>query len=248
MTKIIVITVVVALVIVFAVALIRFNLKRVHIIRCAAGASDDQLERIYQLIDGMGTEPPVCAVLARTNRTSQEASCLIPLPSYFGPWARRVITLETNDEPALRFCDRNTAEPVLRGKIFRLVPIPRHKTKTGKSRNQFSPASYLSDNPRLLDALKAVCPGYPAELLSYLLASGLETFEFDPMFQARVGGSPSWVQDAEFQSCDICKKRMNLILQLPGSMLPGKAMPRGTFFFFGCPTHPDQIKSVAQFT
>ena len=40
---------------------------------------------------------------------------------------------------------------------------------------------------------------------------------------------------------------MSMILQLPGSLLPGKPSPEGMFFFFGCVTHPEEIKTDAQF-
>lgn len=125
--------------------------------------------------------------------------------------------------------------------------MPRHLTKSGKARNTFSPSKYVAGNPRLLSALSTVCPAYPTELLAYLLVAGAETFEFDPMFQARIGGSPSWVQDAEFPECDQCRKRMSLILQVPGAVLPGKPMGEGTFYFFGCAKHPDITRTVAQF-
>ena len=40
---------------------------------------------------------------------------------------------------------------------------------------------------------------------------------------------------------------MSMILQLPGSLLPGKPSPEGMFFFFGCVTHPEETKTDAQF-
>ncbi len=159
----------------------------------------------------------------------------------------RVISAEVGSDVGFRLSSSNASEPILRGEVYRIIPVPRKATKSGKARNQFSPSKYVANNPDLLTALAAVCPRYPVELLAYLLAAGGETFEFDPMFQARIGGSPSWVQDAEFPNCSECKKRMSLILQLPGSMLPGKKLPEGTFFFFGCSEHPENTKTVEQF-
>jgi hypothetical protein len=248
MLKIVIATIVAAIVVLLAIILIRFNRKRLHIIRCAKAATDQQLEAIYAQIDHLGTETPSCAVLARTNRRSgSDGDWSIRVPSYIEPWGGRSISAKNDSDVTFCFVSSNAGEPVLRGHAYRIVPVPRHLTKSGKARNQFSPGKYVASNPQLLLALTEVCPAYPAELLAYLLAGGAETFEFDPMSQARVGGSPSWVQDAEFPVCVECKKRMSLILQLPGAMLPGKKMAEGTFFFFGCARHSDNTKTVAQF-
>ena len=248
MLKIVIATIVAALAVLLAIILIRFNRKRLHIIRCAEAATDQQLEAIYAHIERLGTETPSCAILARTNRRSgSDEDWSIPVPPYVEPWGGRSISAKNGSDVTFCFVSSNAFEPILRGRAYRILPVPRHLTKSGKARNQFSPGKYVASNPQLLLALAAVCPAYPAELLAYLLAAGAETFEFDPMFQARVGGSPSWVQDAEFPVCVECKKRMSLILQLPGAMLPGKKMAEGTFFLFGCARHSDNTKTVAQF-
>jgi len=248
MLKIIAATIISTIVILLAILLIRFNRKRLHIVRCGKSAADEQLEAIYTQIERLSTEPPSCAVLARTNRRSaSDDDWTIPVLSYVEPWARQVIIADPGSDVTFRLSSSTASEPILRGQVYRTLPVPRHLTKSGKARNQFSPSKYIAANPQLLAALAAVCPAYPTDLLSYLLMAGADTFEFDPMFQARVGGSPSWVQDAEFPVCDECKKRMSLILQLPGELLPGKKLPEGTFFFFGCAQHPNNTKTVAQF-
>jgi hypothetical protein len=246
--KIVLGAIVAAAALLLAIVLIRFNRKRLHVIRSAKAATAQQLEAVYTQIDHLGTEAPSCAVLARTNLHSQDdREWVIPVPSYVEAWGGRVISAEAGSDVAFRFSALSASQPILRGRVYRIVPVPRHLTKSGKARNQFSPSEYVHSSSQLLAALRAVCPAYPGELLAYLLAGGAETFEFDPMFQARIGGSPSWVQDAEFPNCPECKKRMSLILQLPGALLPGKKLPEGTFFFCGCAKHPDKTKTVAQF-
>lgn len=250
MLKIIAAGIIAAVAIFLAVVLIAFNRKRLHVIRCAKEASAQQLEAIYALIDGLGSETPSCAVLARTNRHSgSDHDWSIQVPSYVEAWASRAISVDVGPDIAFRWTATAPAasEPVLRGRVYRMVPVPRHLTKSGKARNQFSPGKYVASDPQLLRALAAVCPAYPTDLLGYLLAAGAETFEFDPMFQARIGGSPSWVQDAAFPECKDCRKRMSLVLQLPGAMLPGKPLAEGTFFFFACAKHPENTRTVAQF-
>ena len=248
MLKMVIAAVVAVFVIALAVILILFNRKRLQIIRCAKAATSWQLEAIYAQIDRLGTEVPSCAILARTNRHSAvDEDWAIPVPPYVKPWQDRVISADGGSNVAFQFSAIEASEPILRGQIYRIVPVPRHLTKSGKARNQITPSKYVSSDPELRKALTAVCPAYPSELLSYLLAGGAETFEFDPMFQARIGGSPSWVQDAEYPRCEECKEQMSLILQIPGAMLPGKKLPEGTFFFFGCERHPVNTKTLAQF-
>ena len=248
MGKIVLAAIIAVVALPLAVVLIRFNLKRLHIIRCAKAASPQQLEAIYAKIESLGTEPPSCGILARANRAAaSDTDWSVPVPSFIEPWAGRTISADLGRDVAFRFRPSTTAEPIIRGQAYRVVPVPRHLTKSGKARNQFSPRKYVASSLELSRALTVVCPRYPADLLTYLLAAGAETFEWDPIDQARIGGSPSWVQDAEFPECAECRKRMSLILQLPGALLPGKPLPEGTFFFFACVKHPDNTRTVAQF-
>lgn len=112
----------------------------------------------------------------------------------------------------------------------------------------FSPGDYVARSPALLDALTALCAAYPRELLAFLLCVGRESFEFEPIDQGRIGTTPAWVQDPEYPTCDHCRKRMQLIVQLPGMVISEKAFHRGTFFLFGCPVHPHHTKQLGQFT
>jgi hypothetical protein len=225
------------------------NRKRRYIIRCAEDASPEQLEAIYHQIESCGGETPACAILARTNARSGGVEDLsIPVPPYVQPWAGRVISAEGGGiDLAFRFSSSRASPAIVRGKQYRIVPVLRQRTKSGKPRNQYSPKKYMSNNPDVLRPLQAVCSRYPAELLGYLLATGCDSFECEPTDQTRIGGSPSWVQDPEFPKCGVCQKSMSMILQLPGSLLPGKPSPEGMFFFFGCATHPEETKTDAQF-
>jgi len=249
MVGIVIAIVVGAAALLLAIVLTRSCLILRHIARCTRDATGDELEAIYSEVECLGSESPTCAVMAVTNRTaSSETEWAIPVPSFIGPWAGKVISVEKGDVVEFRLSDSANRETVLRGKTHRIIAVPRRKTKTGRAQNQFSPEKYIASNPKLVDALKAVCPAYPKELLSYLLLPGMDTFEFDPIFQARIGGNPVWIQGAEFPNCDQCKTRMSLILQLPGNMLPGKPISEGTFYFFGCMKHPDRTKTVLQFS
>jgi hypothetical protein len=237
-----------AVVLLVGALLIRFNLKRRHVMRRAGAAAPEALEAVYAGIASLGTAASTCAVLGRTNQQlGGEDNWALPVPDCVDGWAGRGIEADAGPEPCFRLPDRAPADAVLRGRVFRLVPVPRTATKDGRGRNRLTPSGYLVKNPRLQEALAAICPRYPAELLTYLLTPGAETFEFEPSFQARLGGSPSWVQDAEFPNCPECGRRMEMILQLPGALLPGRPLPEGTFYFFGCRQHPEQTRTVSQF-
>ena len=62
---------------VFAYFVISFNVKRRHIAACASEASDDALEEIYRLVEGLGDEASTAFVLGKTNRTASEQSSRI---------------------------------------------------------------------------------------------------------------------------------------------------------------------------
>ena len=110
----------------------------------------------------------------------------------------------------------------------------------------FDPGRCIAASPALADALREVSPGHPRELLSYLVCN--ERIEFEPIDQSRIGTNPAWVQDPELPSCRRCGTRMALIVQLPGDVVHPRAFHRGTFFLFGCRKHPEETKTVAQYT
>jgi hypothetical protein len=250
MVEIVLGAVVGGLLLVLAAAIVQFNWKRVHIRRAAAKASDGQLESIYRMVEGCGSEKPAGWVLARTNRCAEDTACVISIPDGIEdfPWSGRAIMVEAASEVTVRFTeDTSRAIRCLR-KEFKAVAAPRTRSKSGKLRNILSPDRYIALDPALLPALREICPKYPKELLAYLFNCGADSFEFDSISQARIGTSPAWAQPAEFPRCDQCKERMPLILQLPGSIVAVKGWGNGIFYLFGCSKHPEHTKTVVQFT
>lgn len=236
--------VLVALIVPLTIWLVRHNRKRLHIIRCVQAASAEQLERIYLMLERWQPHP-ACFVLGRTNLTASPEA-LIPLPDFLLPWSGRVVTLGSGANVAFTVVDRPDATPQLAGKVFRAVPMP--PTVEADWENVATAlVRVVGEHSELRAALAEVCPAYPAETLQYLLSAGFETFELDPINQVQLGGTPAWIQDPEIPTCPVCARPMNFVLQVPGTLLEGAA-PRGTYFFFGCVDHPDQLKTVAQFT
>lgn len=231
-------------------ALIRFNLKQMHVRKCAQRASNAQIEGIYERLGAAGSEPPNGFILARTNRTAEDLPNLIRIPDGLAdfPWSGQTVSVNAMKEPEFTFAADQSMETRLLGRAYEAVAVPRFTSKSGKLRNNYQPTKYLASDPVLAERVKSVCPEYPLELLSYLLAAGGDTFEFDAINQARIGTSAAWLQEPEFQSCPKCKKRMTLIIQLPGTLAHRKHFQNGTFFFFGCPAHPEETSVVSQFT
>jgi hypothetical protein len=250
MTSVIFAIVVVGLLSALAAPLIRFNSKRIHIIRAAAQASDEALGAIYRNIEICGTEKPTGCVLLRSNRRVKDSRSVIAIPDWLEafPWAGRTIAISVDKDVTLSLTPDKSQETRLLGRVYQAVAVPRVKSQSGKVTNMFAPARLLAGNVALPTSLKAVCPDHPERLLGYLLAAGAESFEFDPINQARIGTSPSWIQGAEFHSCDLCKKRMALILQLPGTLAARKGYGSAVFYMFGCPEHPEQTKTVSQYS
>jgi hypothetical protein len=229
-----------------AVLLILFNRKRLYIIKRALAASDGQIEAIYSSVDG-AVAYPASAVLGRTNRVASGDDWLIPVPRWIKPWGGRAISVEQEDEVAFIFVQSGSLEPTLLGRVYRTVaslPI----TEDDEQNVATLLVRFVDEHSSLKTALVAVCPEYPAQLLQYLLCPGVESFELDSVNQIQLGGNPAWVQDEEFPICRHCQRQLILILQIPGTLLPVRSVPRGTYFFFGCPEHAEENTTIAQFT
>jgi hypothetical protein len=232
-------------------ALVLFNLKRRYIARCAVAATREQLDHIYALVEQTGKLASTGYILGRTNDTTIDLRCLIPIPDDVPDftWAGRTLEVTASAEPHTRFVDSRPTQPFLNGRAYRLVKVPRQPAKHGsKQRNAFSPAHYVRESAQLAQALRFLCPQYPVELLAYLLCPGRESFEFDPIDQIRIGTSAAWVQTPPEQVCDECHQRMRFVLQLPGSLVGSKASSEATYYFFACNKHPESTKYVCQFT
>ena len=230
--------------------LVRFNLKRLRIIRAAAAATNEQLEEIYRLIGASGSQRASGFVLGRLNEAADDASYTVAIPRELEefPWAGMIIAVEVDTDVQFRVLDQSYRKTQLQGQKYWPVSVPTVLLKSGKVRNQFSPSQYVKGNKQLQEELASICPEYPIDLLAYLLCVGGSSFEFEPIDQVRIGTSAAWVQVPEFQYCDHCKKRMALILQLPGTLLHNKAFHEGTFYLFGCKKHANQTCTVSQFS
>jgi hypothetical protein len=226
---------------------IRFNLKRRGVRNSLSQATSEQLGRVIDLVDSIGTEPPVGGILIQTNDRS-DSNAVISIPEGISdfPWSGRSVLMKFDPDLSFELTDKESDESRLCGWKYRFMPIPRIQTRSGKARNIFDPARYMKLQPELKEAVSEICPGHPEETLSALLCNG--QIEFEPIDQPRIGTSAAWVQTPEWQSCDTCKKRMKLILQLPGPCTGKKELREGTIYLFGCASHPSKTKQVLQYS
>lgn len=227
--------------------LVRFNLKRRKVRDSLAQATPEEIGRVIDLVESIGTEQPVGGILIQTNEPADaEAAISIPEGISDFPWSGRTATMSFGPDLSFDLTAEKTDETRLCGRKYKFMPIPRMRTKSGKLRNLFDPARYMKLRPELEAALSDICSDHPAETLSAILCDG--RIEFEPIDQPRIGTSASWVQTPEWQSCDSCKKRMKLIIQIPGPCTGRKELREGTIYLFGCPDHPDETKQVLQYS
>ena len=233
-----------------AVALLRFNAKRIAVIRVAERLTDASLHHIYGLVESSGHERSDAFVLGRLNAPAPTDQHIISvpqgLPSF--PWSDHRIALSEFDELSLRLAPSEPSAAQLNGRTYRLVRVPQNRTAAGKPRRVYVPERYTAANTELLHALRSIEPNYPFELLSYLLCAGHESFEFDSVDQARINGSPAWMQGGEFPLCNKCRRRLRFMIQIPGTMLRAKRLREATVYVFGCVAHPDMTKVLSQFS
>jgi hypothetical protein len=233
-----------------ALSIVWFNIKRKRIMRAAARATPAELETIYALVEASGSADSTGFVLGRTNTTADDPSCVVEIPATMTdfPWAGRSFHVEAAQDVQFRASETTGSGIRLLGRVYRPVAVPREKLASGKERNRFNPRLYVRSSSILRDSLVRICPEHPEDLLSYLLCAGQDSFEFEPINQARIGTSAAWIQDPEFQYCDQCRKRMILVLQIPGTLVHRKAFHSATFYLLGCKSHPDRTASVKQYS
>ncbi len=234
----------------FAIGLVRFNLKRMHIKRAAEAASDEALDAVWREIESLSDEPPTAAILVRTNGTPHSDASAISIPSDLRgfPWAGWTLHCASEEQLELRKGAAPDGCSGLAGLQLRSLLIPRFKTKSGKFRNAYAPSKYLQRSRLLRGQLAGICERYPEELLGHLL-SLTDTFEFDALRQVRISGSPGWAQTAAFRSCPTCGRKAQFVVQIPGELLPSRRRSRpDACYVYSCRHHPTEVELVVQYT
>lgn len=244
----IIIAIVVALVIPITISVRKEKLKMQKIISRAASTSAEQLEAIYNAIEKSGTEVPNAAIFARLHQTCASTDVRIIIPDFIEPWSGMAIDFTFDKDVTLSLVKTAETSSSINGRQLRKVLVPRNRSKAGKLKNTYSPNEYFKKIPEVASACEKICPEFPSELLGYLFNISRECYYHDPIDQIRIGGSPSWIQNPEYELCPICKKRMSHIAQIPSEILPTHWKAIGDFYLMGCKKHPGQICTINQFT
>lgn len=235
-------------VVALGVVVARFNLKRRDVKRAYESATSQQIDQIAALIESIGSEPSVGGILINAKSQLKNERCVVHIPDGIKdfPWSGHAYKVKTDSSVSFTPTDEHCESTELLGHKYSFLATPRKLTRNGKARNIFDPKRYVKLCPELHSALEDISAKYPMELLSYILSNG--SIEFDPIDQLRIGTSAAWVQEPEWKYCPTCKKRMVLIIQLPGTSIHKKAFHECTFFLFGCKSHPQLIECVEQYT
>ena len=230
-----------------AVSATRAARERRRFVKLISTISEEDLDEIYHAIESMSDAPPTGFVLAKTNRTTQAMECRISIPDSIEgfPWAGKSYEFDADRHDVFfRPVTITETETHVRGEVLRPVVTPRYKTKSGNFKNRFSPKLMLSSSDELRSKLIRLFPRFPDRLLGYLLGIGGAGGE---CAQIRIGTTAAWVQLPETPNCKKCKRRMILIVQLPGEFLKPKWIQEGVIYLFGCRRHPENTEIVTQF-
>jgi hypothetical protein len=238
----------------FVLVIVRFNVKRARIIKAVAGASEDALESVYRAIEGTDDDKANACLFVRTNRTASTNGDVISFPGWLRgfPWAGCNLEIVddargTRTTKLVLHRDAAVSESVLRGKVVRPLRVPKHRSASGNAaRNVWSPRALLKLRPALVSALDVIGSDAPEDVLTYMLAPGRRSHEFDGIFQCRAGHGASWIQGADIPGCAGCKAPMAFVVQVPGEMLSAERA-EGVLYVFGCPPHADHIKGIWQY-
>lgn len=232
----------------FVIAAAKQSRKRRAVEQFLAQASPEQTSRIKKLVESIGTEPSVGGLLVDSGeRENGVTSISIPEGIHDLPWAGKSVKFSFSPEPIFSVSEENSGRTLIGGRVYQYMAVPRIKTKSGKLRNVFDLARYTELCPELLPLLKEISEDYPIETLSAILWNG-ELGPPEPVDQLRIGTSTAWMQQPEWQYCEICRKRMKLIVQVPGPETGEKTYRESTLYLFGCNDHPHETKSLAQFS
>lgn len=228
----------------FGAAIVYFSETQHRKMRTLAEAmTAAELDEIYSLVESIGNERARGFVAVGPKVKANAGIFAVKLPKIERdfPWGDRLIEASVDKPVSFRFVPSNQASAILNP---RLVSIPVVKGNQGKrSTNVFSIERYLSLAPELKTKLPVSELADQVALLQILMSNDWNRPSDQPSDQIRIGLNPGWLQSAQFEKCSICSRSLKLILQLPGRVFGGR-LAEGSFYFLGCPSHPDQTATL----
>lgn len=228
-----------------AITIVKYNLELRAVRIVASALPSGQTDEIFRLIEAIGTVPSkgFVGVMRGAPEPNGELKLLLPegMPEF--PWGGMAMDIRAapkRSELPAEFKIHGQSLEV--GEIDVLpihwIAIPTIEVgKKGRQQGVFSLDRYIRLSPALGRMLGEMYPRDPRALLTQILSVDGLTHSSEPFDQLRSGLAPAWVQTPRFHKCPECHRPMRLILQVPGTLLESR-LAEGTFYHFGCPTHP----------
>lgn len=214
--------------------------------------SMEEKMKVLNLIS-MHTEKPQTGAFLVPFDVADDQQLVVTVPEELNnKWRGKSFSITFNREPAnpdieIKIVENRNGYSVLGKTKFVSVLAPRVITKSGKENNTWSARNLLGRNKELKDLIKSFIKDRHVDLLTSIIANKpILTNYYEPLFQIRIGDGLQWVQSREFVKCDICKKEMKYIFNLPGEYSEKKGYGEFIYYVFGCEKHPDSIKYALQ--
>ena len=231
---------------------IRYKTKLKPVKEAFERLSINERMKVFKLISTHTDKPQTGAILAPIGVTD-ERDLFITVPEELdNKWRRKTFKIAFSKDPKnpdieIKIVDYQNNYSVLGKTKFIPILIPRVITKSGKINNTWSARNLIGRNKELKKLIKSFIADRHADLLTSILVNEPTlTNYYEPLFQIRIGDGLQWIQSREFVKCDICKKEMKYIFNLPGEYSEKKGYGEFIYYVFGCKTHLDSIKYTVQ--
>jgi len=209
---------------------------------------EETRQEIITLVERIGNAPSrgYIGLLDRQRTKGAELDLYLPLIEPDFPWSGSHIRVTLNDRKAsdpVQFQVSNLTAGREERSAEEVCWLAVPAIATGKKKrieSVYSLDRYMKLSPLLSAKLSELYPRDPTGFLSLLLSVDGSNDLREPSDSLRCGLPPAWIQSSRFHKCDLCKRPMRLILQVPSFLFDRNYHDNGAFYLFGCPSHPDQ--------
>lgn len=222
-----------------SIFLIKAHLRWKKIKEKADNIKNEKIDSIISAIENIGECEPTAAILIKDKENQYSNQYSISIPSFISsPWSGRKIEFELSNQLPISIKDDSSINAI-GNCIYRAIPAPRIKLKSGKEQNTWSVKRYLNRSPELKTIMSPIESADQEEALKYILGPTI-----------RVLGGIQWAQSAEYPKCEECNGKMTFLLQVPGFLFPNKVefdIHESEIYVFSCIKHQNNVQKVIQF-
>ncbi len=217
-------------------------------VRALSSMPEETRHEIISLVESIGNAPGrgYIGLLERQRTKSEELTLRLPKIEPDFPWSDAHIRVTLNDRKALdpvRFQLSLDAAEQDDFSVENVTWLAIPAIAAGKKRrvtSVYSLERYMKLSPLLSAKLSELDPSDPTGTLSLILSVDGHDYLREPSDSMRCALPPAWIQTARFHKCDLCKRPMRLILQVPSFLFDRNYHDNGAFYLFGCPSHPER--------